>query len=352
MAPPLSLPFFFVDRFELFGILPMEPFGAMVALGFLTASLVAQFYARKRGMDPLPYSDLLVWMAVAGITSAHLGHVAYQPAVYLEDPLRLFRIWDGLSSFGAFFGCAAVAIYFFKRRAIPVLRGGDVMLIGVACGVFVGRIGCFVVHDHVGTEVQDSPRIAQVLLGPLAIEYPDAARAMAEGRTAVESGADGADDVYEEALDRGDSYCCPDDTAPGRCPCSDDLALQLAGAWAGHYPARAIGTIRYDLGLMDSLLALFVFGVLVALARKPRREGFLLAMAPLLYAPIRLLWDGLRNTDLGGDLEDVRYLGLTPGQIGALVMIGLGLWALKLSRDRPLWPDPGTRPWTDPKKKR
>ena len=49
------------------------------------------------------------------------------------------------------------------------------------------------------------------------------------------------------------------------------------------------------------------------------------AALALLYAPARFLGDFLRNVDLPG--ADVRYLGLTVGQYGSLVLAGIGIVA-------------------------
>ena len=91
------------------------------------------------------------------------------------------------------------------------------------------------------------------------------------------------------------------------------------------------------------------FKRVVLVARKPRREGTLLALTPMIYAPIRLVWDALRNTDLGGQSQDIRYVfGLTPGQIAAVILFGLGAWCFWMSRKRPLWPTPDDKPWAEP----
>jgi prolipoprotein diacylglyceryltransferase len=100
---------------------------------------------------------------------------------------------------------------------------------------------------------------------------------------------------------------------------------------------------------MDSLLGLFTFLVLIWVARKPRGEGMLLGLAPMVYMPIRLVWDSLRNTDLGGTSSDVRYFfDMTPGQIGAIILFAMGSWVVWRSRKLPSWPEPGTEPWVPP----
>ena len=74
------------------------------------------------------------------------------------------------------------------------------------------------------------------------------------------------------------------------------------------------------------------------LGRKPRPTGFWVVLWCGMYAPVRFCLDFFRNADLPQEscdrrtllhntLQDVRLGGLTPAQMGCLVMAGLGIWA-------------------------
>jgi phosphatidylglycerol:prolipoprotein diacylglycerol transferase len=84
-----------------------------------------------------------------------------------------------------------------------------------------------------------------------------------------------------------------------------------------------LGVPRHDLGLYEALWALGTSIVFLVLAQKQRRRGFYIAMLFLLYAPIRFGLDFLRA---GDDFSngDARYLGLTPGHYGSLVLFAIG----------------------------
>ena len=346
------LPYFRPEAIDLFGPLKIQPFGVLLAVGFILGSLWCQKYARRRGMDPKTYTDILFWIALGGMVFGHLGHVFYEPDEYIRDPMKLFRIWEGLSSFGGYFGCTATCVWFFRSRGIKPFRGGDLLMIGLMFGIFIGRLGCFVVHDHIGTEVSESHPVFQSTIAPLAVKYPSLEEAATVGQAAIDEGDKSAKSIRRSALAPGDKFCCPEESSRDRCPCNEEQAVAVAGAWVQHYPPGAIGTVRYDLGLMDSLLGLFTFLVLIWVARKPRREGVLLALAPMVYMPIRLVWDSLRNTDLGGNSSDVRYfLEMTPGQIGAVILFFMGAAVLWKSRSCPVWPEPNTEAWVEPPSK-
>lgn len=353
MTPALSIPFFRPEALHIVGPLNIQPFGVLLAAGFILGSLWCQKYARERGIDPKTYTDIIFWIALGAIVFGHIGHIFYAPKQYWENPLDILKVWSGLSSFGGYFGCTVLAVWFFRKRGIHPMRGGDILMIGLAFGGFIGRIGCFVVHGHLGLEVQDTPVLVQQTIGHLGLEFPSLDEAAEDGQEAIDEGLKGAKGTRDDALRRGRAFCCPEDSDHDRCPCTPEQAVSAAGAFAQHYPDGAIGTTRYDLGLMDSLLWLIVFITLVIVARKPRREGLLLALTPLIYAPIRLGLDSLRNTDLGGHNQDIRYVfGMTPGQIGAFVLFGLGVWCLWMSRKRPVWPGPDDKPWVEPEAKK
>ena len=84
------------------------------------------------------------------------------------------------------------------------------------------------------------------------------------------------------------------------------------------------GIARHNLGLEEALYTVVIVAVFRALGRRPRPPGFFVALLPLLYAPVRFALDFLRDVD-------VRYAGLTPGQWGALALLGVGAALLRRS---------------------
>lgn len=83
---------------------------------------------------------------------------------------------------------------------------------------------------------------------------------------------------------------------------------------------------RLDMGLLESLALFALFGVVVLLSRKPRPDGFYLALVMVSYGTIRFLLDFLRASDL--PMSNNRYAGLTLPQYGSILLIlgGVYLW--------------------------
>ena len=97
-------------------------------------------------MTPPQIEDLLFWVILGVILGGRLGYVLfYQPAVYLADPLRALQLWEGGMSFhGGALGVILVMVFYTRRHGIPTLRAGDLVALGLAPGLLLGRIANFI----------------------------------------------------------------------------------------------------------------------------------------------------------------------------------------------------------------
>lgn len=84
---------------------------------------------------------------------------------------------------------------------------------------------------------------------------------------------------------------------------------------------------RHDLGLYDAIVLTAIAILVFALDRRGALQGRLLAVVALLYGGCRFALDFLRARDLA--YSDARYLGLTPAQYGALLLLTWGIWKLR-----------------------
>ncbi len=315
-------------------VIEFHVFGILVGIGVLLGSWIAQKRAETMGLDPRVCADLVLWVVVIGFIVAHQVSVfAYFPERVFGDActaaseclieeeqfvcqdngrcsngdwLNVLWIWNGISSYGGFLGAFLGFVTFFRMKRIkiipgvfelvggkdrPILKYLDCLIAGFSVGWFFGRLGCFSAHDHVGVATDFF----------LAVNFPDGWR----------GGVPGYADI---------------------------------GA-AGFTP-------RMDLGFMEVLwcipiMALFYFW---ARHRKNLRPGWYAAWMILPYAPYRFYLDTLRAVDISG--ADRRYLtsiveaGVTPGQIGSIVLLALGVWIWWFGGR--LAKDPDYMAWTGP----
>ena len=132
---------------ELFriGNFPINTYGVLLALAFLSALLVAAKLAARDGLPRERVYDLGLWMLLAAIVGSKVLMLFTEPE-YRENPLRLVSL-DFLRSGGVFYGgfvAAILAGYFLIRRyKLPWWKTADAFAPGVALGSAIGRQGCF-----------------------------------------------------------------------------------------------------------------------------------------------------------------------------------------------------------------
>jgi phosphatidylglycerol:prolipoprotein diacylglycerol transferase len=152
------IPYFIITTIHI-GPIPVQVWGLMVAFGILAGVFAASKMAQCRGLNKDVVWDLAAWVMVGAFVGARVAMLAYTPEVYLSDPFELLRVWHGgFSIFGGFIGALTSGIWFLKKRNLGILSYSDIAVFGLPLGIFVGRIGCFLIHDHPG-------RLTDFLLG-------------------------------------------------------------------------------------------------------------------------------------------------------------------------------------------
>lgn len=158
------IPYFELSNFSL-GPIAIQLWGLLVAAGILLGLLHARELARRVGLEPEAVFDMGIWAVVGALVMGRVGYVLlYAPGMIVSDPIGIFRVWEGgMSSFGGYVG-AALAIWLFFRvnRTPEPLRYLEVGAFAFPVGYAVGRLGCFVIHDHPGIRTAF----------PLAVDFP------------------------------------------------------------------------------------------------------------------------------------------------------------------------------------
>ena len=90
--------------------------------------------------------DLLFWVILGVILGGRLGYVLfYQPGFYIAYPLQILKLWEGGMSFhGGAIGVIVAAFYYTTRHRLSKLSTGDMVCLGLAPGLFLGRIANFI----------------------------------------------------------------------------------------------------------------------------------------------------------------------------------------------------------------
>ena len=106
--------------FELFGR-EIRWYGLLFAIGFLISQQIMYYFHKTEGKPVEDVDTLTVYMVLATIIGARLGHVFfYEPARFLQDPISIIKFWQGgLASHGAVLAIL-VALYIYSKNDIQI----------------------------------------------------------------------------------------------------------------------------------------------------------------------------------------------------------------------------------------
>ena len=123
-------------------------YGLTYVVGFIAGWWLARLRARAPGSTwkPIDVDDLIFFAAIGVIAGGRLGWVLfYGFDAFLENPLSLFRIWEGGMSFhGGLIGVMGAVALFAWRRGRNIADVFDFTAPLPAIGLFSGRIGNFI----------------------------------------------------------------------------------------------------------------------------------------------------------------------------------------------------------------
>lgn len=134
---------------------PIAPrwYGFLFASAFAVGFIITRRMFEHAGRDPLEVDQLFLYVMVATVIGARLGHVLfYDPSFYLRHPGEIIAVWHGgLASHGAAIGIL-IAMYLFARKKnnMSFLWLADRVVVVVAiAGAFI-RTGNFVNSEIIG----------------------------------------------------------------------------------------------------------------------------------------------------------------------------------------------------------
>jgi len=150
-----QLPFLFFDSPSFSSIGPVQPYwyGIMFATGFVFGYMLTGKMYRDAGRTQEELDRILIYVVIATVIGARLGHVIfYDLEYYLRNPMLIPAIWQGgLASHGAA-AAILIAMYLYVKRTpnMTYLWLADRVVPGVAVGGMFIRIGNFFNSEILG----------------------------------------------------------------------------------------------------------------------------------------------------------------------------------------------------------
>lgn len=138
------------------GPVALRWYGLMYLLGFLAAWWLGTMRAKKpgSGWTAEQLSDFLFYGFLGVVIGGRLGYVFfYQFNLFVENPIYLFKIWEGGMSFhGGLLGVMVAFFWYARAQQRSFFEVADFIAPLVPPGLFFGRIGNFINAELWGRE--------------------------------------------------------------------------------------------------------------------------------------------------------------------------------------------------------
>ena len=165
------------------GPIQIHWYGLMYLLGFSGAWWLGRLRADRFGWTAVEVEDLLFYGAIGVIVGGRLGYsLFYDLPALIDNPLNLFKVWQGGMSFhGGLLGVVIAFGFFARATGKSYFSISDFIVPMVPVGLFFGRIGNFI-NGELWGKVSDVPW-AMIFpnAGPLARHPSQLYEAMLEG---------------------------------------------------------------------------------------------------------------------------------------------------------------------------
>ena len=125
-----------------------------ILIGWWIAKKIIAFKINNKqiSFDPKLFDDLISYIIISIIIGGRLGYIFfYNFLYYLNNPIDVFKIWEGGMSFhGALIGIIIGTIIFSKQHKIRSLIFLDIISAVAPIGLFLGRIANFINSELYG----------------------------------------------------------------------------------------------------------------------------------------------------------------------------------------------------------
>jgi phosphatidylglycerol:prolipoprotein diacylglycerol transferase len=320
-------------RVDIFGhpvALRIYGYGLMLVLGFICATYLARWRARRFGESPDVVTTLSLLSLVGGVIGARLAFVIEkwdtQFAWRADRFGEIFNVTSGgLIYYGGVVLAVVLVLVYLRMRRLSIRRYLDILAPVVMVGLAFGRMGCTLNGCCYGRRCKADY--------PLAMRFPYASRPLLvlDKGANVFGGASVSPVFYHQVvtppekggleIERLPEWLFTRDEENGsvilKSP-SELTAEQARQAAALRslpvQPAQPFGVVN----------ALLIAGILLCFSRLRRREGTVFALMIILYPITRFALEGIR----GDNPHNIFRLELTHNQYTSIGMMvaGLLLW--------------------------
>lgn len=142
------MPYFSWTQLNL-GFIKIYTWGFFVGLAFVAGFFLILRNSKKENISQIDILNLSLFIFLGALIGARIVYFLQYSFLNIKD---FFLINSGGMAFhGGLFGALVVSWLYIKKRKLNFWRLADIIAPAAALGIFIGRIGCFLINDHQGT---------------------------------------------------------------------------------------------------------------------------------------------------------------------------------------------------------
>ncbi|MBU3941127.1 MAG: prolipoprotein diacylglyceryl transferase [Nanoarchaeota archaeon] len=133
------------------GAVKVHWYGIIMALAYFIGAYLAIYLAKFKNISKDNILDFMLYLIPSAIIGARLGHVIANWPYYSINPINILKLWNGgLAFHTGFFLVIIVMIFYCKKRNIKFFDLADILVIPLALGLAIGRIGNLINKEILG----------------------------------------------------------------------------------------------------------------------------------------------------------------------------------------------------------
>jgi len=133
------------------GIVEIRWYGILMALAFIIGLYISIKLAKQRNISKEIVYDYFVWLIPSSIIGARIFAIILNYQSYINKPLEIFAVWHGgMAIHGGIIGATIATYYFTKKRGLHFYDISDIIIIPLALGMSLGRIGNLINQEFYG----------------------------------------------------------------------------------------------------------------------------------------------------------------------------------------------------------
>jgi phosphatidylglycerol:prolipoprotein diacylglycerol transferase len=144
------IPYFVFDQFQI-GHLTIYTWGLIVGLGFTTGYFLMLYLAKKQKLPLGKIIGLALVVFASSILGARLFYLLQTPRQFLADVSLLWSSNGGAIFLGGLLGAVFFGWLYVKWVKLDFWQIADLTILPLCLGIGIGRIGCFLINDHIGS---------------------------------------------------------------------------------------------------------------------------------------------------------------------------------------------------------